>query len=301
MNSELLNEYISEFKMKICEAGINRGDIVYVGSDIAGILVSATKELGLSGKKEQYEFLDALIDALKDIVSEEGTLLFPVYSWDFCRGKGFDYYKTNGEVGALNNYILQNRSDFTRTKHPLYSFMVWGKDAKMLTDIDCQEAWGVSSIFAYMHKNNAIELDLNVDALRSMTFKHYVEQSVRVPYRYPKYFLGEYTDQDGRTEIRSYSMYVRDLSVKLESTQTTDFFNQSGVGKTIIFRGWPINTIELGKAYDVIKDALLNKNGENIYSFTDYKIDWNDETSRNRYEIGFLRGEHLIAVPEDVL
>ena len=298
MNKEKEARYRSEFHEALDSLGINSGDILYIGSDIAGIVVSAGKELEFDGRTDRDAFLNLLIDELQNHVGRGGTLLFPVYSWKFCRGEIFDYKKTQGEVGAFNNYVLNNREDFTRTKHPLYSLMVWGKDAKMLSAIDCQEAWGEGSVFAYLHKNNAIELDLNVDALRSMTFKHYVEQSVKVPYRYPKYFLGQYKDENGVTETRAYSMYVRDLSVELKSTQTTEFFNRSGVGRSVTFHGLPINAIELGKAYDVIKDALLHKNGENIYSFTNYKIDWEDSAAANRYEIGFLKDKHLAVLPE---
>lgn len=300
MNNELFENYKRDFLSALREADIHEGDVVYVGSDIAGVIMGAIKELELRGKAEQNAFLDGIIDTLKTSVGEEGTLLFPVYSWDFCRGKGFDYYKTKGEVGAFNNYILENRKDFIRTKHPLYSFMVWGKDAAKLAAMDYQEAWGEASIFVYMHENKAKELDLNVDALRSMTFKHYVEQSVKVPYRYPKFFLGKYTDENGVTEMRSYSMYVRDLSVEMKSTQTTEFFNNAGVGKTVAFRGWNINVVYLDQAYDVIKDCLVNHNGENIYSFENYKIDWNADSAKERYEVGFLKDRSLAAFPEDL-
>ena len=298
MNKEKEELYRRDFHDALRNLGIKEGDILYVGSDIAGVVVSAGRELEFDGRDDRDAFLNLLIDELQNHVGNRGTLLFPVYSWKFCKGEVFDYYKTQGEVGAFSNFVLNQRKDFIRTKHPLYSLMVWGKDAEMLSAIDCQEAWGEGSVFAYLHKNNAIELDLNVDARRSMTFKHYVEQSVKVPYRYPKYFLGSYRDRNGITETRAYSMYVRDLSVEMESTQTTEFFNREGVGRSVSFRDWKINMIELGKAYNLIKDALINKNGENIYAFKNYRIAWDNPDERERYEIGFLKDKHLAVLPE---
>ena len=141
------------------------------------------------------------------------------------------------------------------------------------------------------------ELDLNVTATRSMTFKHYVEQSVRVPYRYPKYFLGNYTDENGITEERCYSMYVRDLSVELEPAQTNEFFNEGGAGKQVIFKGLSISSIELDKAFELLKEDLLNNGGRNVYTFSNYAIDWSFDTKR--YEVGFWKDRKIVSVPEE--
>lgn len=297
MNQALFEKYMSEFRENLALAGVGASDVIYVGSDIAGIVVQAKEELGLADKAQQYAFLDGLIDALKAQVGEEGTLLFPVYSWDFCRGKGFNYKTTRGEVGALNNYVLTNRSDFRRTKHPIYSFMVWGKDADKLCAYNNQEAWGEASIFAYLHREKAKELDLNVSATRSMTFKHYVEQSVKVPYRYPKFFCGTYVDENGVSEYRTYSMYVRDLSVELEPSQTNEFFNDSGAGKTVLHRGWGIHVIELDKAYELLKNDLLHNHGKNVYAFRDYVLD-PENFGNDVYEIGFLKDRRVIHLPD---
>lgn len=295
MNSD---KYWKEFHDKLNMIGIDKGDIVYIGSDITGLIIQAKKQLELKTKEEINSHLDELIDALKEHITDAGTILFPAYSWDFCRGKGFDYRNTQGEVGVLSNYVLNHRTDFKRTKHPIYSFMVWGRDADLLCNMNNQEAWGVASPFKYLHEHNAIELDLNVSATRSMTFKHYVEQSVRVPYRYPKYFMGNYTDENGVTEERSYSMYVRDLSVELEPAQTNEFFNEGGAEKHTSFYDINLYAIELCKAYDLLKEDLLDNNGRNVYTFNNYEIDW--KKTANRYEIGFWKDKKIVSVPEGV-
>lgn len=292
MNTEKATAYWKEFHEKLDEVGIDKGDIVCVGSDITAIVVNAMRELEFASKQDQTDFLNALVDELQKQVTEEGTLLFPVYTWIICRGGDFDYHKTQGEVGSFNNFILNSRRDFVRTKHPIYSFMVWGRDAKILHDMDNQEAWGKASPFYYMHQNGAKELDLSVTALRSMTFKHYVEMSVKVPYRYPKYFICNYTDENGVTEERTYSMWVRRVDVKFTSTQDNPFFEEKKVGKTTDFRGWKINVIDLMGAYDVLRDDLLNNGGKNVYSFENYEIDWNDK--KEVYEVGFWRDKTLI-------
>ncbi len=292
MNADKASAYWKEFHEKLDEIGIAKGDIIYVGSDVTAIVVNAMRELEFTSKQDQTDFLNALVDELQKHVTEKGTLLFPAYTWTICRGGDYDYRTTQGEVGSFNNFILNNRKDFVRTKHAIYSFMVWGKDAKMLHDMDNQEAWGKASPFYYMHQNGAKELDLSVSALRSMTFKHYVEMSVKVPYRYPKYFICIYTDENGVTEERTYSMWVRRMDVKLTSTQDNPFFEEKKVGRSVNFRGWKINVIDLKGAYEVLRDDLLNNDGKNVYSFENYKIDWNNK--KEVYEVGFWKEKTLI-------
>ena len=92
-------------------------------------------------------------------------------------------------------------------------------------------------------------------------------------------------------------MYVRDLSVELDPSQTNEFFNAGGAGRTVTHRGWDVNLIELEKAYNLLKDDLLNNGGRNVYHFTDY--DLSAKTFGNdSYEIGFLRDRKLVNAPE---
>ena len=93
---------------------ISEGDIVYVASDIL--------KLSIFYKQNKILFdPNIFIDTLIKIVGDKGTLLFPTFNWDFCKGKIFDYKKTPSNCGSLSNIALQ-RSDFKRTKHPIHSF-----------------------------------------------------------------------------------------------------------------------------------------------------------------------------------
>jgi aminoglycoside 3-N-acetyltransferase len=292
MNQEKEAIYWKEFHECLDRLGIGKGDILYVGSDIAAVVVLANRELEFKGREDRDVFLNHLVDAIKEHVGEEGTLLVPVYSWKWCKGEPFDYYKTQGEVGAYNNFVLNNRSDFKRTKHPIYSFMVWGKDAEMLCAMNNQEAWGEASPFYYLHHNGGKEFDINVSGLRSMTFKHYVEMSCRVPYRYPKYFLADYTDESGVTEERCYSMYVRDLNVSMKSSQNNAFFEEHHVGQTEGFHGYELHVIDLPKAYEALKDDILNNGAKNVYHFENYTPDFTNV--KKRYEVGYRRDKELV-------
>ena len=90
-------------------------------------------------------------------VGQEGDLLFPTFNWGFCSGRGFNYKETPSESGSLSKLAL-NRNDFIRTKHPIYSFSVKGKEQEILYELDDESGWGKDSLFAYFHKNYLIFL-----------------------------------------------------------------------------------------------------------------------------------------------
>ncbi|MCQ2522953.1 MAG: AAC(3) family N-acetyltransferase [Lachnospiraceae bacterium] len=265
--------------------GIEKGDILYVASDITRLVFALMDKYGVEGKAGQKEALNQLTDGLKDLVGEEGTLLIPTFSWAFCAGKGFDRSKTKSEVGAYSNFILKNRDDFRRTRHAMYSFAVWGKDAEMLLNMDNQDAWGEKSVFTYLRDNNAKELNIDCEPFQGMTFVHYVEQCVDVPYRHLKYFFGNYTDYDGTSEFRMYSMNVRDMDVSTGVSTTDEYLISKNLAKKVLVDGIGLTLIDLTASYPVIVDDLKNNNGANNIYFKTGGLDWTKEKTLP-YEIG---------------
>ena len=96
---------------------------------------------------------------------------------DFCIGKEYDIRSDKSETGSLSKVALQ-RSDFRRTKHPIYSFAVSGKDREKLLSLDDQSGWGPNSLFAYFHKSGAKNLFIGIDYKNGFTFDHYFEEKI---------------------------------------------------------------------------------------------------------------------------
>ncbi len=253
---------------------VEKGDSLYVASDSTRLMVEMKRKYNLGSKQQRDEVLSALVDVLQETVGAEGTLLFPVFSWMFCRGEGFDRRASLGEVGALNNWILKNRTDFLRTRHPLYSFMVWGRNANHLAGMDNVDAWGGDSPFAWLYCNGGKMLLLDVGLQRAFTFMHFVEESVRVPYRYFKNFRGEYKDLDGTKSIRSYTMYVRDLAISSQEYLPDSFLEAAGAMRGQSCGNFVLKVIDLEKAYDAVSEDLRQHNGIHCYRFENYAIDW---------------------------
>lgn len=254
--------------------GVGAGDMVYVASDVTGLLNDARRRFGVRTPAQRDAYLDAFVNALQSLVTEEGTLLFPAFTWDFCKGEKFDLRHTKCRVGALNNWVLGHRADFQRTKHPLYSFLVWGRRAADLLALGNRDAFSSDSPFAYLHRHRGKMLLFDVSLQRGFTFMHYVEESVRVPYRYFKAFRGKYVDAEGREEERVYTMYVRDLAIQSQEYLRDGFLEEHGVLRRTAWQDLTLGVIDLAAAYPLYHDDLLLHGGSECYNFTNYIIDW---------------------------
>ena len=94
------------------QININPGDKILVFSSILKLLNQSRKE----NKKFDGNII---IDSLISIIGENGTLMFPAFNWDFCKGKDFDYNKTPSSAGSLSNLALK-RKDFKKMLIDLY-------------------------------------------------------------------------------------------------------------------------------------------------------------------------------------
>lgn len=264
----------SDLRSVLHGLGIKQCDTLYIASDITRLMYHVNNTYTIESGKEYDEYLDGLVNTLQEVVGDNGTLLFPVFTWDFCRGKGFSIRKTKGEVGALNNWILKNRTDFKRTKHPIYSFMVWGKDAALLANMDNKDGWDEESPFAYLRDKGGKTLMVDVPPGKCFTFMHYTEKYLGVPWRYSKEFVGDYTDENGITEMRKYSMFVRDLDIESQQVIDTAVFDDKGILHKSTWFDIDLWFMDCKKAFPVYVEDFQKNGAQMCYKFKDYIPDW---------------------------
>lgn len=182
---------------------IKNGDTIHISSDITAFYEAYSKT--------HNDFsLEKILHAFMEAIGEQGTILLPTYSWNFCHGKGFDIKNTPSQTGSLGTFAL--KYGFVRTKHPIYSYAVWGKDSQEYLELKNIDGWGDDSPFALMLKNKGYWIQFCVPVIDSLTFEHYVEKHIGVSFRYNKEFTDFYTDENGITSKKTYTMYVRDLN-----------------------------------------------------------------------------------------
>ncbi|EFL6827522.1 AAC(3) family N-acetyltransferase, partial [Campylobacter coli] len=216
---------------------------------------------GINGDNRKK--LDFLLDCIKNNVD---TLAIQTFNWDFCRGMAYDILKSKSQTGALGNIALK-RSDFRRTKHPIYSFAVVGKFQNELVALENKGAFDSNSPFNFMYKNNAKMIIVNLPLQDSFTFVHYVEECLKVDYRFNKSFEALYTDEKGFVKLKTYDMFVRKDGILTDVNGLENLFIREGVMELKKFENLYIKKIDLSRAYEIIAKDIQSNQARNLMSF----------------------------------
>ena len=199
---------------------------------------------------------------INELQKRVGTLLFPAFNYDFCSGKAFDYKNTppSTVIGSLSLSAFK-REDFKRTKHPVFSFMVWGKNQDKFVSLENIDAFGIDSPFGLLYKLKAKMLLIDIDYNKSFTYIHFVEHQENAPYRYHKSFTAEYITNNSK-KTKTYKLFVRDIEkgVTNNINPTGKILEDKNVSKIYKFfdnkSTWRL--IDLYKAYDIIAYQIKN-------------------------------------------
>ena len=184
-------------------SGIDPGDTLLVHSSLKRTLTNFSEQgEDISPGLVTESFLDA--------VGDEGTLLLPLFNFDFTKGVPFDIRSTPSQMGAMTE-AGRLMPGAVRTGHPIYSFAVIGANADLFEGVDNFSGYGSDSPFAMLRELDGKIAILDLTDLNSQTFYHHVEEIHDVPYRYHKEFTGLYTDTEGVETERTYGLFVRDI------------------------------------------------------------------------------------------
>ncbi|MCR5001956.1 MAG: DUF4910 domain-containing protein [Lachnospiraceae bacterium] len=241
---------------------LKKGDNVYVTSDVKQLLYDCMQH-------EDDTDLNILIDGIISIIGEDASLVFPTFNWSFCKGEPYDHYRTPCKTGSLGKLALK-RDDFSRTRHPIYSFAVWGRDKEALCALDNKSSFGPDSPFAFMVDHGYRNLFIDKDTQHSFVFVHYAEESSGlVPYRYLKDFTGDYTDAAGNMYRATYSMNVRNLGMDVENTilPLEDEFIEKGIEEKFFINDIEYKLIELKQSHPIIVGDVINNRSRRVCSY----------------------------------
>lgn len=185
------------------EAGIQEGDILLIHSSIKRTF---KRYLKLDTRLSPQDILDSFLKA----VGDSGTLLLPLFNFDFTKGVPFDIRNSPSQMGALTE-AGRIHPLAIRTGHPIYSFAVIGAKSKRFAGVNNFSGYGHNSPFAILREMGGKIAVLDLPDQNSMTFYHYVEEMHEVDYRYHKTFTGNYIDILGNEESKTYGLFVRNV------------------------------------------------------------------------------------------
>jgi len=192
------------------KCGVEQRDVLLVHSSLKRLLLKVSHEFGvrISIKTVYNSFLEVL--------GEKGTLILPLFNFDFPKTKFFDICNTPSQMGSLTEIGRLDESS-VRTGHPIYSFSIFGYHKKEFININNYSGYGPDSPFAVIKALDGKIAIIGLTDQHSMTSYHFVEEANNVDYRYYKEFEGKYIDRDGEKTHRKYALYVRNLA---ENVQT---------------------------------------------------------------------------------
>jgi len=184
-------------------SGLSEGETVLIHTSLRRTLSRYTEQgYAISPKIVLDSFLEAL--------GPNGTLLLPLFNFDFTKGVAFDIRNTPSQMGALTE-AGRLHPKAIRTGHPIYSFAAIGKHASRFECVDNFSGYGPDSPFKILRDLDGKIAVLDLPDQHSMTFYHHIEEMHAVSYRFHKEFTGQYIDWDGKESQRTYGLFVRDL------------------------------------------------------------------------------------------
>jgi aminoglycoside 3-N-acetyltransferase len=160
----------------------------------------------ISGTLKRRDLCDRMYRILTDLGVR--TLVFPTFTFSYGNREDFDVRTTPTKMGAINEYI-RKLPEAHRSVDPMMSVVSIGEDKNIL-NITGVKSLGEGSIFDNLHHTDGVKfLFLGTRLSECGTHMHYIEEQLRVPYRYDMDFYGHVTDYEGNTTEDHRILYVK--------------------------------------------------------------------------------------------
>jgi len=263
---------------KLKEVGAHECDILFVHTDVA--FGALNPEL----KRKQY--LGYLYEILQEL--NVGTLVFPTFTFSFCNKEIYDVKNSRTSMGALNEYI-RKQPGVVRSIDPILSMIAVGDKANMFEKVG-KSSLGINSGYDILHQQEKVKfLFFGAEIGECFTYIHYVEDIMRVPYRFDMHFSGTIIDEEGNQYEDEYILYAGCAGVKPASSYYFgDYLFEKGFLQKTHIGNKPIACISKEDAYreirkklesdihyfleqpftaeDLVHEYIKGKNGERIVS-----------------------------------
>jgi aminoglycoside 3-N-acetyltransferase len=125
-----------------------------------------------------------VIEAILEVLTPEGTLIMPAFnSEDFVEKKRYSKRHTKPHTGILS-VMLSEWPGVHRIYHPIHGFSLVGKRAaELASSVSNHTSFEAASMFGELHRRDGKIMLLGVNYGAGLSFFHYVEEVVGVPYR----------------------------------------------------------------------------------------------------------------------
>jgi len=237
------DELVLNFK----KLGLSKGDVLLVHSSYKSFG-------GIEGGPQ------TVIDAIRSILTDEGTLIVPTFNYDFCDGKPFDIKKTPSKMGIISE-LVRTDSNSKRTFDPVFSFTVLGKYRDYLANLRSDHSFGPNSVFAKLRELDSKIMIIGLTYNESITFFHHIEETHGCDYRYFKEFKGSITNYDDVKQDGKIVLFVRDLEKGIQNDvdKMGDILEYERIVKKILVGKSEIKLMKVNDVYQrTIEEMKIN-------------------------------------------
>lgn len=190
------------------EKNLKNYKYIYITSDLRGFFFYKI-----------YQSSDEFFDFFMNFFKKKGiTVILPSYSYTNT-GK-FYVDKTMSNLGSFTKWILKKKN-ISRSNHPIFSTVSFGPNKNITKNIG-KSAFGKKSLFYRMNKKKSCLLHLGRPFEMGNTIIHFVEQLVKVDYRFHKIFKTK-VYKNKKYISSGYSAFVR--KKKIGPTNTIKIAN----------------------------------------------------------------------------
>ncbi len=207
------------------------------------VIHSSLPHLKLPQNVDKWDFLFAL----RALIEQGRTIVLPAFTFSFCSGENY-HYQNRSEVGVLADWAA-SLSGFSRSQHPIYSYVMGGALADELLEVKNSTTFGDDSYLAAFEKYNARVIMLGCGWEYCTQFHRY-EEEAQVPYREYKAFSG-YADYGRGQESVQAIMFVRSAGIDAENNfqpVVNSLKKQNGICTTQLWGGTVESTSVRGLA-----------------------------------------------------
>jgi aminoglycoside 3-N-acetyltransferase len=240
-----------ELTNQLHAAGLQRGDIVHVQSDLRAIGP-------VDAPPRREAILEFYLRAFREVLGAEGTLTVLTASMACGRtGSPFLVEETPSEVGVFSEFVRQ-QPETVRSLHPILSVAGCGPRAAEICGGAHFEGVGWDSPWGRLHRAGAKTMTLGMGANGGgTTYFHYLETSYGVPYKYVK-VMPSPVMQNGREVPGPFTLSVRyhDFQIKNTPVRLKRQLLERGLATEVTIGNAQTWTTDCAAAFDVAMEAL---------------------------------------------
>lgn len=204
------------------------------------------------------DLLEAHIKLLQEIV-DPAQLWFPAFNLDYPKTRIHDVINTPSQMGHLSEYFRQNIATW-RDEIPMHSCCGTGMAPPLFeTENGVCDPWSKNSLWAQLSAAGGYLLFYGA-GLDAISFLHYTEKKIGVPYRFQKLFPGALIDKNGesRSIIGSHIVRPMGYNVHYDWDKLKGDLQQAGIWHELSDRRTRILLIP-AKELDILWTEKLEK------------------------------------------